>query len=110
MTIRRVQGFNVPYTYPDRENVRTTSDSSQPTAEKSPENSPKQTSQIGVLKQNGDARSAELNSELDSVYQHHQTDLGVFKGDITGIEPNVKNAKNNYGNGHVLPEVDDEVL
>jgi hypothetical protein len=87
MTIRRVQSSNVPHIYPDQENVRTTSDSSQGTTQKTPDNSPKQTSKIGELKQSGVSRSAELNAELDSVYQHNQTDLELFKGDLLGIEP-----------------------
>ncbi|HEY7162783.1 MAG TPA: hypothetical protein VH815_16090 [Acidobacteriota bacterium] len=90
MTIKRVEGFNVPFTYPDNGNIKTTSDSSKTITEKPSENSPKQTSQIGELKQKGASRSAELNSELDNVYQHNQTDLGVFKGDIVTIEPSIK--------------------
>src|SRR5262245_32100504 len=93
MTIRRVQGFNVPYTYPDHENIKTTSTGSSVTDEKSPETSQKQASQIEELKQKGASRSAELNSELDSVYQHNQTDLEFFKGEIIGLEPYVKNTK-----------------
>lgn len=86
MTIRRVQGFNMPYTYPDHNNVRTTSDSDQTTAPKTSENSPKQTSQIGELKQEGTARSLELNSKFSTSTKQSEN----FKGDIVGLEPNVK--------------------
>lgn len=101
MTIRRVQGSNVPYTYTDHNNVRTPSDSDRTTAQKTPENSRKQTSQIGELKQEGAARSLELNSKFPNSV--------VFKGDIVGLEP-VKESNKETSSSYSLPEVDDEVL
>ena len=109
MTIRRVQGFDVPYTYPDhavkepgQKDIRTASEDSQNTAEKSVENPFKQTSQIGELKQEGTARSLELNSKFPNSI--------IFKGDIVGLEPNVKESNKETSSSYALPEVDDEVL
>ncbi len=106
MTIRRVQGFNVPYTHPEHENIRTTSDDSQYTTEKTPENPRQQTSQIGELKQEGTARSLELNSKFPNSIKQS----GIFKGDIVGLEPNVKESNKETSSSYSLPEVNDEVL
>jgi len=113
MTIRRVQGSNVPYTYPDpavkesgQKDVRTSSEDSQNTAEKSVENRRNQTSQIGELKQEGTARSLELNSKIPNSTEQSV----VFKGDIVGLEPYAEESNRETSSSYSLPEVDDEVL
>jgi hypothetical protein len=98
MTIRRVQGVNVPYTYPDHNNVRTASDSDETIAQKTPETS-KQTSQIGELKQEGVARSLELNSKIPNSTQQSV----IFKGDIVGLEPYAKGSDKETRSSYSLP-------
>ncbi len=113
MTIRRVQGLNVPYTYLDRavkepgeKDIWTASEDNQNPAEKSVENPRKQTSQIRELKQEGTARSLELNSEFPNSIKQSEN----FKGEIVGLEPNVKESYKETSNSYFLPEVNDEVL
>jgi hypothetical protein len=108
MPVRRVQGFNVPYSYPDHKDIAESGQtdasrsdaSSQAAAEKPSEDSLKQTSHIAELNQEASARSKELNSQFESGYQNNQAVLEFlkqskdFKGEIDTIEPHQKKTQN----------------
>ncbi len=102
MTIRRVEGVNVPYTYPDEitepaANVRT-----EASPEKLSENPQKHSQQLAELKLQADSRSAELNTQIPN--------LKTFKGEMVGLEPTVIDSPREDQDGFFLPEVNDEVL